>query len=390
MIALHALWSRDSDVCVWGEHSSLPGRTGRRPEPPPATPGPSPHPFACRSALVLEALERLGASPASPRATAGRLVLRLPSSDLGPQASPHLLRVVDEDHIPDEGWKLVPWEVDVIRLTPSDATELLLELPSEAPSGVAIGDSLRYLAEVCKLALELLARGRLRPVLERRGERWLGLWRPVTDQADDDARVQLLVRSMPPLLRAEVSPWDIRPQALLGGFLAATVDAGARQLLSGQIRAAGAQEPAISGLLEAWLLALVAEEPTVAGDPWALARLAEEIEEWWVAGQSYEAQRMFRTCFRLVAPGDESDDASNESEDAPAGATPAAQSTALTKLVDRDPDVWRVEFLLQHKEDPSVLVRAEEVWAHSERLEALGRMLEIGRASCRERVYGTV
>ena len=40
------------------------------------------------------------------------------------------------------------------------------------------------------------------------------------------------------------------------------------------------------------------------------------------------------------------------------------------------PDTWRVEFLLQHKEDPSVLVPAADVWAHSERLEALGRLLE--------------
>ncbi len=32
--------------------------------------------------------------------------------------------------------------------------------------------------------------------------------------------------------------------------------------------------------------------------------------------------------------------------------------------------------MLQHKEDPSVLVPAADVWAHSERLLALGRLLE--------------
>ena len=385
MIALHALWSRDADVCVWGEQSPLPGRARPRPRRPPATPGPSRHPFACRSALIVDALERLGASPAA-RATASRLVLRLPSTDLGPQASPHLLRVVEEDRTADEGPKLASWEVEVIRLTPADATELMLGLASQAPAGIAVGDSLRYLAEVCKLALELLARGRLRPVLERRGERWLGAWRPVTDQADDDARVQLLVRLMPPLLRAEASPWDIRPRALLGDFLAAAVDAGARQLLGGQLQAAADQQPAIPRVFAAWLEALVGDEPTVRGDQWELARLAEEIEEWWVSGQSYEAGRMFRTCFRLVAPGDH-EDASNENKDPPSGADPGAQSMALVKVgaadrdadgraADLDPDVWRVEFLLQHKEDPSVLVPAAEVWEHGERLEALGRMLE--------------
>jgi SNF2 family DNA or RNA helicase len=378
VIALHALWSRDSDLCVWGEQSSVPSRAGPRPGLQPATPDPSPHPFACGSAMVLEAIERLGTSVAARHLVAGRLAVRLPSSELGPQASPHLLRVVDEDQIPAEGWKLASWEVDAIRLAPADAVDFLLDLPSQAPTGAAVGDSLRYLAEVCKLALELVARGRLRPVLERRGEGWVGLWRPVTDQAEDDARVKLLGRSMPPLLRAEVSPWDVRPQALLGGFLTAAVDACARQLLGGQLRSAREREPAASGVLEAWLLALVAGDPTVAGDQWELASLAEEIEQWWVAGQSYAAQRMFRTCFRLIAPGDQSDETSSETEDAPAGATLGGNSTALAKpgSADSDPDLWRVEFLLQHKEDPSVLVPAEEVWARSERLDALGRMLE--------------
>jgi len=74
---------------------------------------------------------------------------------------------VDDDQIADERWQFAPWDVDAVRLTPAGAVDLLLALPPQAPTGIAVGDSLSYLAEACKLALELVARGRLRPVLEQ-------------------------------------------------------------------------------------------------------------------------------------------------------------------------------------------------------------------------------
>jgi hypothetical protein len=270
---------------------------------------------------------------------------------------------------------------------------------------VAVGDSLRYLAEACKLALELVARGRLRPLLERRGERWVAVWRAVTDEPADDARVKLLIRSMPPLLRAELSPWEEgnRPDLIVQGFLDAVVDACARELLEGRLEGVNESDAEISGVLEAWLLALVGDDPAVDGDPWELARLAEWLEQWWAAGQTYTAQRMFRTCFRLVDPSEEEEEEEPGSahsapaekdgacpdderdgaglHNADAAATDASDSTAVARLDPEtgrviEPDSWRVEFLLQHKEDPSVLVPAADVWAHSERLSALGRMLE--------------
>ena len=105
---------------------------------------------------------------------------------------------------------------------------------------------------------------------------------------------------------------------------------------------------------------------------------------------------MFRTCFRLVAPGDgeadtdEDDGALSETEsDREAVAArielvPSENDGArLPELATADghppsdlEDRWRVEILLQAKDDPSVLVPADEVWARSERLSALGHMLE--------------
>jgi superfamily II DNA or RNA helicase len=343
------------------------------------------HPFACSATRLTDAVERLGAGSALEGASRRKLTLWIPSSALGPQSSPQLLHVVDDADVETAGPpRLETWEVDGIALAPVAATDLLLSLPSRPPAGLVLGESLPYLAEACKLALELVARGRLRPTLERRGDRWAALWRAVVDEPADRLRVGLLARSMPPLLRSELGPWEHghRPDKILDSLLTAIVDASARKFLGGQLEATDADAPPIAEVVEAWLLALVDEEPLVNGDPRELAMLAERLEQWWEAERSYTAHRMFRTCFRLVPPGEEDPEtpppeATSVDEDGVcAGGDGRLLSVAGAAAEPSGPDDWRVEFWLQHKDDPSVLVPAADVWAHTERLEALGRMLE--------------
>jgi non-specific serine/threonine protein kinase len=405
VIVLHALWSRDSRLCVWGEESSLPANARRQPGRPPVRPRPRPHPYACDAGLLREMLARLGMTSLSEGAVEGKLALMLPSSNLGPEASPQLLRVVDEYQRPDRPSCLEAWEVDALGLDAWTALDLLLALPAQgsargartgAGGGVVVGESVRFLAEAGKLALELVARGRLRPALVRHGERWMARWLPVTDDGADAARIALLAGCMPPLLRAEPSPSpDGRaPADVLGDFLSAVVDASARELLEDHFSSLDQSLPA--GAVRVWLLALVAHEPVVDGDPWELAALAEQLDEWWAAGRRYAAQRMFRTCFRLVPPGDGEAEADEDADaltetgsdrEAVAARIEVVQSAngdrRLPELAGGNghrpsdlEDKWRVEILLQAKDDPSVLVSAEEVWARSERLAALGHMLE--------------
>jgi non-specific serine/threonine protein kinase len=372
VIVLHALWSRDSTLCVWGEESSLPAHARGHPGRPPVRPRPRRHPFACDAGLLRKVLARFGMTNLSEAAVERKLALMLPSSELGPQASPQLLRVVDEHERPDRPSCLEAWEVDGLGFGVGAALDLLLAAPTSGSArgarpgpggGVVIGESVRFLAEAGKLALELVARGRLRPGLIRHGERWVARWLPVTDDGADAARVALLARSMPPMLRAEPSrSSDGRPpDVVLGDLLSAVVDACARELLDDHFSGFG--ESLVAGAVRAWLLALVAHDPVVDGDPWELAALAEQLDEWWAAGRRYTAQRMFRTCFRLVAPGDGEAEADEDAD-------------ALSEIESDLDDRWRVEILLQSKDDPSVLVPAEDVWARSERLSALGHMLE--------------
>ncbi len=307
------------------------------------------------------------------------LTLTLPSSTDGPQASPQLLRPVQDDHSDASFDRVEDWDVPVLAVSAGAALDLALALPPAPVAAVVVGDSLRFVAEAAKLALELVARGRLRAGLVRRGDEWTGRWLPVTDDPHDAARVEMLHRSMPAAVRAQRSGGA--PEAVTRSMLGAVVDACARELLD------DTSDARPQSAIDAWLAALGAEDAVVAGDPWELAALAEQLDGWWEDGRRYAAQRMFRTCFRLVAP-DEPEDDEDRSEPAEVQQEVDARSAREHASTPRRRDSpaaqdeadaqrpWRVDILLQSKEDPSVLVPAAEVWSRSERLNALGRMLE--------------
>jgi non-specific serine/threonine protein kinase len=319
------------------------------------------------------------------------LHLLLPSHGEGPQHSPQLLRGVQERRAGSPEL-LDPWMVPALGLGPAAALELLLAQPAGGyavgatnPQGVALGDSLRFLAEASKLALELVARGRLLPGLVRRDEGWLAWWRAMPGDPEDAERVRMLVEAMPPLVRAEIfSSWEEpnAPEAVVGDLLGTFVDACARGFLADGLtgRRAGQRSKRKLSVVDAWLAALT-DPATVAVDAHEreLAVLAEELDEWRQAGERYAEHRMFRTCFRLCEPEQRAEWLEGELQAESGGEELGADRDGL------DSDRWRVEILLQAKDDPSVLIGAEEVWRSSgDGLRALGHRL----ADPQERLLG--
>ena len=367
MIALHGLWSRDSKLCVWGEDSESPARAQRRRGGRPAKPRARKHPFACAVRDLAGAFEALGVSLEPDAFLERELHLMLPSFDEGPQHSPQLLRRDEEGRLGSPEL-LDLWVVPAIGLRPAAALELLLGQPAAGyaggapdPKGVALGDSLRFLAEAGRLALELVARGRLLPGVVRREEGSLAWWRVMPGDPEDSERMRMLVAAMPPLVRAEIASSEEpnAPEAVVGDLLGTFVDACARSFLADGLtgRRAGRRSKRKLPVVDAWLAALTDPAPVaVDAHERELAVLAEELDEWRQAGERYAEHRMFRTCFRLCEP-DEPD----------------------------EPADWRVEILLQAKDDPSVLIGAEEVWrSNGDGLKALGHRL----ADPQERLLG--
>ncbi|MGB0092110.1 MAG: hypothetical protein WBP81_06205, partial [Solirubrobacteraceae bacterium] len=134
MIVLHALWSRDSRLCLWGEESSLPAHARRPRGRQPRRPRVPAHPFACDTGLLREVLERLGVMFLPGDAVTRKLALMLPSSEVGPQASPQLLRVVDEYKRRGPPSRVEAWEVDALGFDAAAALDLLLAATSPGPA----------------------------------------------------------------------------------------------------------------------------------------------------------------------------------------------------------------------------------------------------------------
>ena len=92
VIALHAVWSRDSQLCVWGESSALPVRAPRRRGRRPAKPRARTASVCLRGARPGRSARRLGGLARIWRAqSTASSTLLLPSFDDGPQHSPQLL-----------------------------------------------------------------------------------------------------------------------------------------------------------------------------------------------------------------------------------------------------------------------------------------------------------
>lgn len=345
MLILHAIWSARSSLCLWGEDSEAlirrsraPARrkSGRAAAPRRrAEPALRPHPFAAEPERITDAIGITvdGGAP-------GEVVLRLPSGPRAPNASPTLEHLSPRDR--RAATRLAPWRVPVVEMPPGAALDALLALAETPARGFVTGESLHALARAADLALELVAQGRVLPGIID-GEPPIARWLPAPgpEQAE---RLRALAAALPPLCRAEMidgSPQGREPGAILLDAVAALADAAVRSSLAGRRLSRSTRKPA-SGA-EAFVAALTAEDPALRAEPDEIRKLERVLSEWHRSGLSPAGP--VRTCFRLTAP---------EAPEAP----------------------WRVEFLLQSTEDPSLLVPAARVWEARRALTVLKRTID--------------
>jgi SNF2 family DNA or RNA helicase len=325
------LWAEDSELLVKSPSQAL--RSAR------------PHPFAA-GADVIAAVH-----PGKP----GTSSLVLPSLRSAPLDSPELIRVVPRPAARTEPM-LLPWTVPVVQLDPGAALAMI----DEPVAGVRYGASVGYFAELAGFARELVERGRVLPQLRRDTHGAIACWRPVL-QGHDVVAMTALTSAMPPVCRAEVGEHD--PHELVVSALDAMVDGVVRAALPpldllpprrGRSKRVAA--------VEAWLTSLTSPDGRFDTDPDELDALAQALRPWDDVGVGTVGPA--RATFRLSEAAIEPDD----------GETPGDSS-------------WRLEFLLQSTEDPSLLVGAEQAWNDDGTLRRwLNRpqellLTELGRAS---------
>jgi SNF2 family DNA or RNA helicase len=279
------------------------------------------------------------------------ITLRLPTTRTGPVPSPNLAHHWDLDEKTPP--YLAPWRVSGFWELPAEGAAWLLNLPRlEAERlNVRLGDDARFWYWAAALALEALAAQKLIPLLvavdPNRGI-YHARWVPVFDSPTDARRLARLEAAMPPVCRAShtFGEQPPSPQVLLKTFLNTTCDALARSW----------GRPAATQFLESdsepaheWLAALFREDPRVRASAAQLQALAAS-QRAWMRNLHAAGDATFRLAFRLEAP---------------------------LQQVETTQASWQLHYLLQPRDDPSLLVPAEAIWkARGGVLKRLNRRFE--------------
>jgi len=232
--------------------------------------------------------------------------------------------------------KLAAWPLEACCLAPGEAVEFLCAIGERRAiaSGVIVGADLAYWSKALRFAGSLVARQRYLPGLAGGQGTWRAVWCPIVSGLDA-APHERLAALMPPAARALTEPGvpcppETRSPAVLHRFLSMVVDV----LVRSGLPAAG-RRTSFDSLHDAWLDALHTPDGNVSGDPGELERLAVQIRQWRRPLDAIDGSP-FRLCFRLEEP--------QETLPEDGGAT------------------WYVRYLLQPKDDPSLLVEASKLW----------------------------
>lgn len=332
MLVLHAAFHL-GDLHLWGES------TPRLAEPT-AT---QPYPYRTAISALRDGLARADLSlQVDPKATS-ESTLWLPTQGGVPLPSSPL---VAEPLPSRKPLTLTPCLIPTLALTATDAVPLLAtvrERPTLAP-GVAAGDDLRYWGAALRLAGALVYRRHMLPnLVEQRQGAYRAGWTPVY-LGEDGARLERLARAMPPAARAisrdQRALPDSAPRDVLREFLAWIADHLVRQAAAfPAVKRVGATSASLHGR---WLQALRQPDGLLEGEPAALRQLAKQIRDWQRPLLRL-VNAPYRLCFRLEEP--------------------RSDEEAGTTLFFPDASTeWRVHYLLQAREDPSLLVSAGAVW----------------------------
>nr|WP_203454214.1 DEAD/DEAH box helicase [Jiangella aurantiaca] len=298
---------------------------------------------------------------------ADSVTLLLPSLRTEPLDSPELVRVAPRPE-PAKGPMLLAWSVPVVQFDPVASLTVLDVLADQ----VRYGASVRFMGEVTAFARELAERGRVLPAVEWDAEAPVARWRP-TLQGPDVVTMQSLVAAMPPVFRAMTdSPANTvgqNPTDVVADAVHALVDAAVRERLAAEstvevLPPRRGRRPKRIPAPEAWVQALTTADGRFDAEPGDVEGLEQALEPW--AGFGVGQTGPARLTFRL---------------------TDHRPSDAAAEDGDSVATVWRLEFLLQSIEDPSLLVPAEQVWRSGGELRRwLDRpdellLAELGRAS---------
>ncbi len=208
--------------------------------------------------------------------------------------------------------------------------------------GVVFSTAWHWLETALRLVFDMSIKQNYLPALVERTDYWAAKWLPLPDE-DDEGYWQQLIVNTPPEVRS-LSTAVINPEPYYANkWVAAIIE----HWLDHLVRQSGQQNEEVvvptplqttrkrrSSIHDAWLQALIAPDGRLEWlEQHEAAAFAEQLWEWRRSVITVR-NSPYRFCMRLAEPNQEPD--SNET--------------------------WRIEYLLQSKQDPSLLVPLSEIW----------------------------
>ena len=309
---------------LWGE--TVPDGHAAVSEPPH-------HPF---DANVRELNHILRSAGLKIKSKAADVTAWLPTTDAGPVPSDH----TDIGRNP----RIAPWPVTARRLDLREFVDILCTTMGRQNMGNAmVGPDLTYWTDVLRFAGFQVARQQFLPDLAVDGDRYAAIWKPVI-YGDDRERFATLAARMPAAARAltiDSKPPDRTATQVLWRMTTALVDHLVRVGIPGH-RATGGRR-SFASTHEFWMYALKMSG-RMSAHPDDTPKLAESIRDWRRPIDAH-ANSPYQTCIRLEEP-------------------------------EEDSDTWRITYLLQSVQDPSLVIPAKDAKEQKEYL-----LTSLGRAS---------
>jgi SNF2 family DNA or RNA helicase len=249
--------------------------------------------------------------------------------------------------------RLAPWQITGMAFEPFPALTFLIRLgnkqslegssPTSLLRHARLGNDLLFWSHAAKYVLETLAGQHFIPGLtpETSG-RFSARWQPSLLDVELRRRLEMLVDAMPPLCRAyNLATLDQAPSpgALVEHFIATLVDKAIRQWTADGLEHRTSSAPG------QWLHHLLSQNPHLQLPPQPAHQLYQNWISWIEQLHASSADVNFRLAFVLEEP-------EANTANSPRG---ERQSSG--------PVTWVLRYYLQARNNPELMVPAEQVWA---------------------------
>lgn len=287
----------------------------------------SDHPFALSATAIAAAFETEPDDDSLEHA-----YVWLPSDDHEPIPSTTQLF---PDRELTEATRLAAWRVPVWRVTPVSALQLLTgDSPIVATSRTT--PDVRFWLQALQLAVALYAREEYIPSLHEIGSSYFAHWDAVLTGTSAD-HAERLAQAMPDIARAvtfdATKPPSLSKRQALQQFLNAMVDVLVRENRQGGPNASYLLDES-SSVHQEWIQRLQAADPQMRGSAADLKTFHRRVREWQRPLMTL-ARAPYRLCFQLLEAREED-------------------------LGMKEP--WYVDYVLQSRADPSLLLDIEDAW----------------------------